>query len=83
MSWQELRKPWHDTSVDYCDVCGNLLIHNYWEFDSEGEILRACRQDDESLWARLQSFRETYPSIVAKSLSTRQSTDAGLPAIKE
>ena len=83
MSWKELHKPWHDTSVDYCDVCGNLLIHNYWEFTAQGEIMRACREDDERLWARLESFRATYEPVTGNSFSTRLSTDAGFPVTKE
>jgi hypothetical protein len=83
MSWQELHKPWHDTSVDYCDVCGNLLIHNYWEFKADGKAMRACREDDERLWTRLESFRASYPPVIVGSPITRQSTDAGLPATKE
>lgn len=83
MSWIELHKPWHDTSVDYCDVCGNLLIHNYWKFDSEGETLRACREDDERLWARLERFRRTYASVIGNSPSMHRMIDVGLPTTKE
>lgn len=64
MSWQELHKPWHDTSVDYCDVCGNLLIRSFWEIKRGGEMLRACREGDERLLARLESFRALYPPII-------------------
>lgn len=50
MAWRELEKAWHDTSVDYCDVCGNLLIGRYWEFEGEGgRPVRACCEDDEEL----------------------------------
>lgn len=63
MSWKELHKPWQDTSVDYCDVCGNLLIRRYWEFSANGELLRACREDDERLFARLIAFRSAYPAV--------------------
>ena len=34
MAWLELRKTWHDTNVDYCDVCGNLLIRRDWVFEA-------------------------------------------------
>lgn len=61
MSWRDLTKPWHDTTVDYCDVCGNLLIRRYWEFRDGDRVIRSCRQEDELLWSRLQRFRETYP----------------------
>ncbi|RCG31825.1 hypothetical protein DQ384_09870 [Sphaerisporangium album] len=61
MSWQDLTKSWQDTSVDYCDVCGNLLIHTYWEFADGDATLRACRQEDEALWHRLKGFRAGYP----------------------
>ena len=58
MAWRELRKTWHDTTVDYCDVCGNLLIHACWEFRGEQDVaLRACREDDERLYHLLRSYR--------------------------
>lgn len=59
MPWHELVKPWHETAVDYCDVCGNLLIGRYWAFaDREGRKFRACREDDERLWVRLEFYRQ-------------------------
>lgn len=58
MAWVELIKSWHDTSVDVCDVCGNLLIRRYWEFTTgDGEQLRACRVDDEQLHSWLLRHR--------------------------
>lgn len=83
MSWIELRKPWHDTSVDYCDVCGNLLIHKYWEFNTEGEVMRACREDDEQLWGRLETARANYPSKAENSIYLDQLTDIRFPEVKE
>jgi hypothetical protein len=61
MAWQELNKPWHDTNVDYCDVCGNLIIDRAWVFTApDGSTQRACREDDERLYATL---REYVPAI--------------------
>lgn len=58
MTWRELGKSWHDTTVDYCEVCGNLLIRRYWEFtDESGVIVRACREDDVRLLATLRRYR--------------------------
>lgn len=58
MAWLELGKTWHDTNVEYCDVCGNLLIRRAWVFDTpDGRTLRACRESDERLHARLERFR--------------------------
>jgi hypothetical protein len=58
MPWRELAKPWHDTTVEYCDVCGNLLIGKYWEFPAnDGSQMRACCQDDERLFALLARRR--------------------------
>ncbi len=58
MGWHELRKAWHDTTVDYCDVCGNLLIHRYFEFTGhDGQPLRACREDDQRIHEKLVEFR--------------------------
>jgi hypothetical protein len=58
MSWRELGKPWHDTTVEYCDVCGNLLIRSYWEFQgTDGSTMRACCEDDQRLLALLVNHR--------------------------
>lgn len=61
MTWRDLDKSWHDVTVDYCEVCGNLLIRQYWEFQVEqgGEqvLLRACREEDEPLYAKLLAAR--------------------------
>lgn len=55
MSWEPIVKPWNDVSVEYCDVCGNLLIKRYWRFTtSDGRSLRACSEDCEQLYERLQ-----------------------------
>ena len=57
MAWIEISKTWHDTNVEYCDVCGNLLIRRAWVFTAEdGQTLRACREDDEGLHAKLSRF---------------------------
>jgi hypothetical protein len=57
MAWQELGKSWHDTNVEYCDVCGNLLIRRTWVFTTpDGLTLRACRESDEELHAKLERF---------------------------
>lgn len=57
MTWLELDKTWHDTDVEYCDVCGNLLIQRAWVFTgTDGEPVRACREDDERLYATLRTY---------------------------
>jgi hypothetical protein len=57
MAWEPIDKTWHDTTVDHCDVCGNLLIRRAWVFTTpDGRRLRACREDDEQLHARLQRY---------------------------
>lgn len=57
MAWQTLDKTWHDTNVEYCDVCGNLLIQRAWVFSgADGEQIRACRAEDERLYATLRTY---------------------------
>ncbi|MCY7418046.1 MAG: hypothetical protein LH650_06040 [Chloroflexi bacterium] len=74
MAWLELHKTWHDTDVDHCDVCGNLIIHRYWAFDDvDGVTLRACREDDERLYHRLRHFE---PLIEAARAATGTATTA-------
>jgi hypothetical protein len=70
MSWVEFKKSWHDTSVDNCDVCGNLLINRYWEFThTNGRTYHACRQDDEQLlqWLDEQRQRPGYADFSSLS----------------
>ena len=40
MAWIDLKVPWHNTDVNYCDVTGNLVVGKCWEFtDKEnGEV---------------------------------------------
>jgi hypothetical protein len=66
MSWVEMPKTWHDTNVDYCDVCGNLLIRRAWEFrGADGALLRACREDDERLYHLLREYAPRIESVRA------------------
>ena len=61
MAWHELNKNWHDTTVDYCDVCGNLLIARYWSFGEPdgGETRRCCDETCERLFYRLRRLEES------------------------
>ena len=62
MAWEQIQKPWHDTSVEYCEVCGNLLIHHFWRFTaSSGEELRACSVECEELYRRLRGGAPRVP----------------------
>lgn len=55
MGWVAIDKTWHDTTVDHCDVCGNLIIRRAWAFTApDGRSLRACRPEDERLLAVLE-----------------------------
>lgn len=57
MGWVAIDKTWHDTTVEHCDVCGNLLIRQAWEFTTpDGRRLRACGEDDERLAERLAHY---------------------------
>jgi hypothetical protein len=58
--WKQLDKTWHDTTVEYCDVCGNLLIKRYWSFEDEsGRETRCCSEVCEDLYSRLRSLDAT------------------------
>ncbi len=60
MPWQKLDKTWHDTSVDYCDVCGNLLIKQFWTFSEADESKRVCDERCEHLFYRLRQIDQKY-----------------------
>lgn len=61
MTWHDLKKNWHDTTVDYCDVCGNLLIARYWSFtEPDGDGLRRCCDEScERVFHRLRRLEES------------------------
>lgn len=61
MAWHELSKSWHDTTVEYCDVCGNLLIARFWSFTEpdRGKTLRCCDETCERLFHRLRRLEES------------------------
>jgi hypothetical protein len=68
VTWVASTKTWNDTSVDNCDVCGNLIINRYWSFtDDDGIVMRACRQDDEALaaWLKAQRKQPGYASFTS------------------
>jgi hypothetical protein len=59
VSWHALEKPWNDVSVEYCEVCGNLLVKRYWQFEGPGgEPVRACSEECETLAGRLRRARD-------------------------
>lgn len=61
MAWRERDVPWHDTTVEYCDVTGRLLPHRYWAFEADGVEVRAAKPEFEQLYRRLRAARETGP----------------------
>jgi len=68
MTWVASLKNWNDTSVDNCEVCGNLIINRYWEFtDTDGTVMHACREDDEQLlaWLKQQRKRPGYAAFTS------------------
>lgn len=68
MGWRELEKPWSDTTVEYCDVCGNLVIRRCFEFQGvDGQLIRACREDDERLYHTLLRYRQRYAASATGS----------------
>jgi hypothetical protein len=75
MAWHDLDKTWHDTNVDYCDVCGNLLIRRAWVFTTQdGRSLRACREDDERLH-RMLGLYEPAIEQARRAYESQQSED--------
>jgi hypothetical protein len=62
--WERVQKPWHDISVEYCEVCGNLLIHRFWRFAPEpGVEIRACSEECEPLYARLRRSTDEASTV--------------------
>lgn len=49
-SWIELRRPWNDTSVRNCPVCGQLIPRKCWSFEVEGGTLECCGPNCETLY---------------------------------
>ena len=50
MAWIEREVSWHDLSVDYCEVTGQLLPKRYWSFEVDGRTLKAADPRYEDLY---------------------------------
>jgi hypothetical protein len=81
MAWVDISKTWHDTNVDYCDVCGNLLIRRAWEFTgADGTTLRACREDDERLHRLLREYAPAIEEARATAARAQSAAETGAAA---
>tara|TARA_B100001123_G_C15284484_1_gene1015147 strand:+ start:1045 stop:1275 length:231 start_codon:yes stop_codon:yes gene_type:complete len=62
MAWIDLKVPWHNTDVNYCDVTGNLVVGKCWEFSDKetGEVFRVTDESVEELYYKLKKFRSEY-----------------------
>jgi hypothetical protein len=58
MAWVEREVSWHDLSVEYCDVTGQLLPRRYWSFEVDGRTLKAVEPRYEDLYMRYVRERE-------------------------
>lgn len=50
MAWVERDVSWHDLTVEYCEVTGQLLPKRYWSFEVDGRVLRAAHPAYERLY---------------------------------
>jgi hypothetical protein len=50
MPWVVREEPWYRIDVQYCDVTGQLLPRQYWEFEHDGRIVRARDRRCEALF---------------------------------
>jgi hypothetical protein len=48
--WRSLARPWHDTNVSHCDVCGRLLPARAWVFQAGGRTVDSCGPDCQELY---------------------------------
>lgn len=50
MPWVDREFDWHDLSVDYCEVTGQLLPRRYWSFEVDGREVRCAHPRYEKLY---------------------------------
>ena len=50
MAWIERNVSWHDLTVEYCEVTGQLLPKRYWSFEVDGRVLKAAHPRFEQLY---------------------------------
>lgn len=50
MPWVDREFDWHDLSVDYCEVTGQLLPRRYWSFEVDGREVRCAHPRYEELY---------------------------------
>jgi hypothetical protein len=56
--WVDPAKPWHDTNVAYCGVCGRLIPRRSWVFEGGNGEIAACSPDCEDLF--MDYVKPTY-----------------------
>ena len=54
----EFDRPWHETNVTNCQVCGRLMPRRAWQFDGGDGDLQACSPACETLYETY--VRPTY-----------------------
>ncbi len=68
-SFVELERPWHDTHVIYCQVCGRLIPRRAWVFDGGAGPLQACSPGCEDLYERY--WKPTHGVMESRAHHTR------------
>jgi hypothetical protein len=48
--WVEVQRPWHDTAVTNCTLCGRLVPRHIWIVEFGGKALPFCNEECEGLY---------------------------------
>jgi hypothetical protein len=48
--WIAFDRPWHETSVVNCPICGRLILRQAWEFDGGAGRIQVCGESCEELY---------------------------------
>jgi ribosomal protein L24E len=49
-TWVEIERPWHDTAVTQCALCGRLVPRRIWMVEIDGQSLPFCNDECEGLY---------------------------------
>ena len=49
--WIEIQRPWYETTVTNCVLCGRLIPRRIWRVEINGRLLDFCGEDCEQ-WYR-------------------------------
>ena len=73
--WVEIKRPWHDTKLTNCALCGRLVPRRVWLVEIGGQKLPFCNEECEGLYRSY--WLPKYGGGAGKARGTAQEVSSG------